>query len=123
MTRHFLKTPERKLVISRENACLLAFPSVIGLCLNLLAKSLQIEIGDFLKWFHPNTKHDSKQAFSKGRSHIRPEAFQALFAMTANEALENEAARFSLLCHSMTYKNETVPVRVIKCLLPSGYFT
>ena len=69
----------------------LGFVGVMTLCLNVLVRSLQIEIGDFIERFKPCEKSYSKQAFSQARAKIRPEAFRALFAMTVDEAFDNDA--------------------------------
>jgi len=62
------------------------------LCLNFLRKSLQIEIDRYMELTDPEIeKPMSKQAFSKARHKISPEAFKELFEMTGQSIIASDA--------------------------------
>jgi len=61
----------------------LGFFQYMILILGNTGKSLQIELNDFLKEIHAPFGTYSKQAFSKQRQFIRPEAFQELLRLAA----------------------------------------
>lgn len=70
----------------------MGFVSVMSLCLNFLRKSLQIEIDNFMELTDPELeKPMSKQAFSKARHKISPDAFKELFEMTGQTAAQDDA--------------------------------
>lgn len=76
--KHFIR--ERKM----------GFKKIVLFCLNLIKKSLQLELDDFVELLDEDIeKPISKQAFSKARQHISPNGFKALFTMTAKETLES----------------------------------
>lgn len=67
----------------------MGYIDIIMLCLNFLRKTLQLEVDRYLELMNPKTeKHMSKQAFSKARQKISPDAFQELFELTAQTAFE-----------------------------------
>ena len=60
----------------------MGFPEVMGVCLNLPRKSLQLEIDGFMELIDPSIeKPMTKQAFSKARHNILPSAFKELFEL------------------------------------------
>ena len=68
----------------------MGFVGIITLCLNFLRKSLQIEIDKYMELTDPELeKPMTKQAFSKARHKISPEAFKELFEMTGMTVAEN----------------------------------
>ena len=70
----------------------MGFSNVVGLCLNFLRKTLQVEIDRFMELTDPEIeKPMSKQAFSKARHKISPDAFKELFEMTGQTAFEHDA--------------------------------
>ena len=70
----------------------MGFVGVISLCLNFLRKSLQIEIDKYMELTDPEIeKPMTKQAFSKARHKISPEAFRELFEMTGQSAVREDA--------------------------------
>jgi len=70
----------------------MGFSKVVGLCLNFLRKTLQVEIDRFMELTDPEIeKPMSKQAFSKARHKISPDAFKELFEMTSQTAFEQDA--------------------------------
>ena len=70
----------------------MGFTGVVTLCLNFLRKSLQIEIDRFMELTDSELeKPMTKQAFSKARRKISPDAFKELFGMTGQTALEEDA--------------------------------
>ena len=67
----------------------MGFVSVITLCLNFLRKSLQIEIDRYMELTDPEIeKPMTKQAFSKARHKITPDAFKELFELTGQSIIE-----------------------------------
>lgn len=70
----------------------MGFVGVVTLCLNFLKKSLQIEIDRYMELTDPAIeKPMTKQAFSKARHKISPNAFKELFEMTGQTAVEMDA--------------------------------
>ena len=70
----------------------MGFTKVVGLCLNFLRKTLQVEIDRFMELTDPKVeKPMTKQAFSKARHKISPDAFRELFEMTSQTAFEQDA--------------------------------
>jgi len=66
----------------------LTFPVMIVLLLNLLTRTMQIELDDFFaNVLQADTDSVTKQAFFKSRKNILPEAFNELFIMTRNMIL------------------------------------
>lgn len=57
----------------------LTFPEIILFVLNLVTKSLQIELNDFFDLIKKDGETISKQGFSQARKKIKPEAFKELF--------------------------------------------
>lgn len=61
------------------------------MCLNFIKKSLQLEIDNYMELTDPSIeKPITKQAFSKSRQNISPDAFKYLFHMTGEMALEDD---------------------------------
>lgn len=70
----------------------LTFPVMISLLLNMLTRTMQIELDDF--FFHVlDSSSVTKQAFFKARKSILSTAFQELFELTRNLAFENKKIR------------------------------
>jgi hypothetical protein len=70
----------------------MGFVDVMGLCLNFLRKSLQIEIGQYMELTDPEIERPiTKQAFSKARHNISPDAFRELFEMTCSTVFDIDA--------------------------------
>lgn len=70
----------------------MGFVAVVTLCLNFLRKSLQIEIDRYMELTDPEIERPmTKQAFSKARRKVSPDAFKELFEMTGTKALEMDA--------------------------------
>lgn len=68
----------------------LTFPVMIVLLLNLLTRTMQIEIDDFFaNVLDADTDSVTKQAFFKARKNILPDAFQELFLMSRDMVLSN----------------------------------
>jgi hypothetical protein len=68
----------------------MGFVSVIGLCLNMVRKSMQLEIDNYMELLDSELeKPITKQAFSKARQKISPCAFQYLFEMTGERAFQS----------------------------------
>lgn len=66
------------------------FTKVMFCCLNFLRKSLQIELDNYMELLDNDIETPiTKQAFSKARQHISPEAFNELFKLTSQEMLSN----------------------------------
>jgi len=66
----------------------LTFPVMIVLLLNLLTRTMQIELDDFFaNVLDANTDSVTKQAFFKARKNILPDAFKELFLMTRDMVL------------------------------------
>lgn len=63
----------------------LGFPQFIEFILGNTRKSLQLELDDFMKEMHMPSNTYSKQAFSKQRQYIRPEAIQELFFLVSTQ--------------------------------------
>jgi len=74
----------------------MGFTGIISTCLNFTKKSLQLEIDNFMELTDPSIeKPITKQAFSKARQNISPDAFKYLFLMTSETAMESsEIKRF-----------------------------
>lgn len=67
------------------------FKGVMTLCLNFIRRSLQVEIDHYMELTDPDIeKPMSKQAFSKARHKISPEAFKELFEASSQTALESD---------------------------------
>lgn len=64
---------------TREKGCKLTFPEIILFVLNLVTKSLQIELNDFFELMKKDGIAISKQGLSQARKKIKPEAFRTLF--------------------------------------------
>lgn len=72
----------------------LPFYTIILIILNFMNRTLQIELNTFFASFSNNfTNFVTKQAFSKARQFISPDAFKALFEMT-NEIAQKDIRRF-----------------------------
>jgi len=68
----------------------MGFPQIIGTCLNFTSKSLQLEIDNYIELTDPSIeKPITKQAFSKARQNISPDAFEHLFLMTSKTVLKS----------------------------------
>jgi len=68
----------------------MGFTGIIGMCLNFTKKSLQLEIDNFMELTDPSIeKPITKQAFSKARQNISPDAFKYLFLMTSETMMES----------------------------------
>ena len=66
----------------------LTFPVMIVLLLNLLTRTMQIELDDFFaNVLDADTDSVTKQAFFKARKNILPDAFKELFLMTRDMVL------------------------------------
>lgn len=66
----------------------LTFPVMVVLLLNLLTRTMQIELDDFFaNVLDSDTVSVTKQAFFKARKKILPEAFKELFLMIRDMAL------------------------------------
>lgn len=62
----------------------MGFSQIVSTCLNFTKKSLQLEIDNFIELTDPSIeKPITKQAFSKARQNISPEAFKYLLLMTS----------------------------------------
>lgn len=69
----------------------MGFTAIMLLCLNFLKKSLQVEIDRFMELTDPEIERPiTKQAFSKARQKISPDAFKELFEMTGQSATEED---------------------------------
>ncbi|MFD1040726.1 IS4 family transposase [Virgibacillus byunsanensis] len=64
---------------TREGGNKLTFDGVILFVLNLVTKSLQIELDNFFELIKKKGTSISKQGFSQARKKIKPEAFEKLF--------------------------------------------
>lgn len=72
----------------------LTFPVMIVLLLNLLTRTMQIELDDFFSnVLGEETDSVTKQAFFKARKNILPDAFKELFIMTRDMILNNNKIR------------------------------
>lgn len=68
----------------------LTFPVMIVLLLNLLTRTMQIELDDFFaNVLKADTDSVTKQAFFKSRKNILPDAFNELFIMTRDMILKH----------------------------------
>lgn len=66
------------------------FRKVMYCCINFLRKSLQIELDNYMELLDKDIETPlTKQAFSKARQHISPEAFKELFELTSQEMLND----------------------------------
>lgn len=66
----------------------LTFPVMVVLLLNLLTRTMQIELNDFFaNVLDADTDSVTKQAFFKARKNILPDAFKDLFLMTRDMVL------------------------------------
>ena len=74
----------------------LTFPVMIVLMLNLLTRTMQIELDDFFaNVLDTDTDSVTKQAFFKARKNILPDAFKELFLMTRDMVLStNKIKRY-----------------------------
>lgn len=69
----------------------MSFVSIVILCLNFLRKSLQVEIDRYMELTDPEIeKPMSKQAFSKARHKISPDAFKEIYEISVETILEND---------------------------------
>lgn len=69
----------------------MGFKGIIGMCLNFIKKSLQLEIDNYMELTDPKIeKPITKQAFSKARQNISPDAFKYLFQMTVETVFEED---------------------------------
>jgi len=70
------------------------FKKMIWFCLNFVRKSLQLELDGFMELSDEDEETTiTKQAFSKARQHISPDAFKELFQMTSKVLLNKQDAR------------------------------
>lgn len=68
----------------------LTFPVMVVLLLNLLTRTMQIELDDFFEnVLEADNDSVTKQAFFKARKNILPDAFKELFLMTRDMVLSN----------------------------------
>lgn len=67
----------------------LEFRTMIGMMLNSLTKSLEIELGDFFEYVLDSPETVTKQAFSKARQNIRPGFFKELSQLPSDTFYEN----------------------------------
>ncbi len=92
-SRNFIdqyKTDKNKFVRSRK----LPFHSIILLILNFLCKTLQVELDNFYTSVTNDFSESvTKQAFSKARKFISPDAFKALFELTVKTAFSQNNIR------------------------------
>jgi len=72
---------------------LLSFETMMMFMLRLVKKSMQIELNDYFDELEKES-FVSKQAFSKARKKIRPEAFEKLFRMTYETGKDANALRY-----------------------------
>lgn len=74
----------------------MGFKGIIGMCLNFIKKALQLEIDNYMELTDSKIeKPITKQAFSKARQNISPDAFDYLFQMTVETVFEeNEIKRY-----------------------------
>lgn len=72
----------------------LNFISATSIILNLCRKSLQTELYNFFDKIKNGAKPVSKQAFSKARQNILPEAFMELYQVTVSEARQSELSTY-----------------------------
>ena len=70
----------------------LTFPIMTALILNMLSRTMQIELDDFFSNVL-NSEPVTKQAFFKSRKNIKPEAFKELFEMTRETIFDNKKLR------------------------------
>lgn len=70
----------------------LTFPIMTALILNMLSRTMQIELDDFFSNVL-NSESVTKQAFFKSRKNIKPEAFKELFEMTRETIFYNKKLR------------------------------
>jgi len=73
-TKEKWRTHEKTFTRSRK----LSFGIVVGMMLNSLTKSLQIELDDFFEYVLSSEKTVSKQAYSKARQNVKPEFLRKL---------------------------------------------
>jgi len=72
----------------------MGFKEIVGMCLNFVKKSLQLEIDNYMELTDPLIeKPITKQAFSKARQNISPDAFKYLFQMTGETVLEDDGIK------------------------------
>ena len=67
------------------------FVEIMNFCLNFVKKSLSLELDNYMELTDLSLeKPITKQAFSKARLHISPEAFKELFLMTSKIILDEK---------------------------------
>jgi hypothetical protein len=66
------------------------FVKVVGCLLNFIRKPLSLEVHDFHELIGDEGSAVSKQAFSKARQHINPQAFEELLQVSVNTALKSK---------------------------------
>ncbi|MHB1421550.1 MAG: transposase [Bacillota bacterium] len=72
----------------------MGFKDIISMCLNFVKKSLQLELDNYMELTDPTIeKPITKQAFSKARQNISPEAFNHLYLETSKMVLEEDEIR------------------------------
>ena len=72
----------------------MGFTQIVGTCLNFAKKSLQLEIDNYVELTDPSIeKPITKQAFSKARQNISPDAFKCLFLMSSETAMESRGIK------------------------------
>ncbi|MDF0728253.1 hypothetical protein PY093_16430 [Cytobacillus sp. S13-E01] len=76
---HFMCDSRTKATYFTREGGKLTFPEIILFVLNLVSKSLQIELNDFFVLIKKEGESISKQGFSQARKKIKPEAFKELF--------------------------------------------
>ncbi|WP_099355790.1 IS4 family transposase [Fredinandcohnia onubensis] len=76
---HFMCDSRMKATYFSREGGKLTFPEIILFVLNLVTKSLQIELNDFFDLIKKEGETISKQGFSQARKKIKPEAFKMLF--------------------------------------------
>jgi len=68
----------------------LGFVNLVSFVLNMVKKTLQIELDDFFSLIKQNKNQVTKQAFSKARNKIGWEGFKELYDMTVKTAYTAE---------------------------------
>lgn len=76
---HFMCDSRMKSTYFTRKGGKLTFPETILFVLNLVTRSLQIELNDFFELIKKEGEIISKQGFSQARKKIKPEAFKTLF--------------------------------------------
>jgi hypothetical protein len=68
----------------------MGFVKLVQFLLNFIAKTLQLELDQFNELVGDESLSASKAAFSKARQYLSPKAFESLFRITTQEALNSD---------------------------------